>query len=105
MNNPLRIIFVLFISALILLCAWAYFDYTSVRSSNYPSNTYIYDLIRLLVCALLTFTSCFILKGESFYKRFLISGGIILLATAITTIIMLLAGDGIHQFLTEKFRK
>lgn len=103
MNNPLRIIFVLIISTLILLSAWAYFDFTSVRSSNYPSNTYIFDLIRLLVCALLTFACCCILKGEIFYKRFLIAGGIIILATMITTIIMLSAGDGIHQFLTERF--
>tara|TARA_B100001175_G_C19464056_1_gene618078 strand:+ start:667 stop:825 length:159 start_codon:yes stop_codon:yes gene_type:complete len=52
---------------------------------------------------MLTFSCTHLLKGESFNKRFLIAGGIIVLATMITTLTMLLAGDGIHQFLTENF--
>ena len=103
MNNPLRILFALIISTLILLCSWAYFDFTSVRSSSYPSNTYRFDLIRLLLCVMLTFSCTHLLKGESFNKRFLIAGGIMVLATMITTLTMLLAGDGIHQYLTENF--
>jgi len=103
MNNRFRIIILIGFSTLFLLCTWAFSDFMSVRSSSYPSNTYLVDLIRLLACIILSSIAFFFLEGKSNYRRFLLACGVMILATTLTIMTMLLFGDGIHQFLTERF--
>ena len=105
MNNRFRVIISIILSTLFLLCTWAYSDFMSVRSSSYPANTYLVDLIRLSACIILASGAFFFLEGKSFFRRFILAGGVMILTTLLTIITMLLFGDGIHQFLTEIFFK
>lgn len=98
MNHRIKIIILLLINSLLLTLCWAYIDFKSVSSTSYPSNTVVYDLLKVLICFILLVLSSFVFKGKSPKQKLIYSAIFILISVLTATISLLNLGDSFYLF-------
>ena len=102
MNFLFKILFLVLFNSLLVTLIWAYIDSVSVSSSNYPSNTFYFDCVRLATCFVLLIVGVPFFKSKSFKKKILCSSIVILVSTLLASIVLLSLGDSIYQVFTNK---
>lgn len=102
MNNRIKIIILYLINSLLLTLCWAYIDFKSVSSTSYPSNTFIYDSLKLLICLVLLFLSSFFFKRQILKKKLIYSAIITLVSLLTATITLLSLGESFYLFFSSE---
>ena len=102
MNFRVKILFLVLFNSLLVTLIWAYIDSVSVSSSNYPSNTFYFDCVRLVTCFVLLIVGIPFFKSKSIKKKILSSSIVILVSTLLASIVLLSLGDSIYQVFTNK---
>lgn len=102
MNHRIKIIILLIINSLILTLCWSYIDFKSVSSTSYPSNTFVYDLLKLFICIALLVLSSFAFKQKSLKQKLIYSAILILVSVLTATIVLLNLGDSFYLFFSSE---